>query len=146
MKSFLKDIFDYNHHFNQKIAQIILENSNEVDEKAIQLFSHSIVAHEIWNSRILQKEPPDLNKIHPIEISKERDVANFNKSIEIIENCDLNLNVSYQNSKGEKFRNTIQEILFHVCNHFSHHRGQIILILRNNGVKLPITDYVFYKR
>lgn len=40
----------------------------------------------------------------------------------------------------------IQQILFHIANHFTHHRGQIISDLRQNGIEPRISDYIFYKR
>jgi uncharacterized damage-inducible protein DinB len=54
--------------------------------------------------------------------------------------------IHYQNSKGDKYQNTIRDILLHIINHSTHHRAQIAFILRQQGNPPPISDYIFYKR
>jgi uncharacterized damage-inducible protein DinB len=54
--------------------------------------------------------------------------------------------VFYTNSEGKKFENTVREIITHVVNHGTHHRGQIALLLREKGISPPATDYIFYAR
>ncbi len=147
MDLFFKDIFEYNHHFNQKIANQLLENESKVPARVISLFSHVINAQQIWNARITEnKNTLAVNQIHSFEECKEIDIENYQKTIQILETYELDKTIQYANSKGDKFENTIREILFHVSNHSSHHRGQIIADLRRNGIEPMITDYIFYKR
>ena len=55
--------------------------------------------------------------------------------------------IEYTNLKGDSFSNTVEEILFHVVNHGTYHRGQIVTILRHLGVgQLPSTDLIRYVR
>lgn len=74
------------------------------------------------------------------------DTDNFKETLRIIDEYKLNKVISYSNSTGKEFNNSIQQILFHVANHFSHHKGQIISDLRQNGITPLLTDYIFYKR
>jgi uncharacterized damage-inducible protein DinB len=59
---------------------------------------------------------------------------------------DLAETIHYTNSKGEKFQNTLQDILTHVVNHSTYHRGQIIAKLKGKLPTLPSTDYIFFRR
>jgi uncharacterized damage-inducible protein DinB len=53
----------------------------------------------------------------------------------------------YQNSKKEKFRQPTFEMLLHLCNHATYHRGQLVTMLRNVGVEsIPATDFIVYSR
>lgn len=53
----------------------------------------------------------------------------------------------YKSMKGDAFQNTVEEILFHVVNHGTFHRGQIITILRELGLTdFPPTDLIFFYR
>lgn len=53
----------------------------------------------------------------------------------------------YQNSKKEQFKQPIYQMLLHVFNHGTYHRGQLINMLRQLGVeKLPQTDFVIWSR
>jgi uncharacterized damage-inducible protein DinB len=56
--------------------------------------------------------------------------------------------VVYTNTKGDLFTQTTGEIVQHVCNHSTYHRGQIVQGLRTffPGDKVPATDYIWYCR
>ncbi len=59
---------------------------------------------------------------------------------------DLTRRVSYVNTKGEAYRNSVQEICMHLLLHSAYHRGQVAQLLRANGGEPAVTDYIFYKR
>ena len=53
----------------------------------------------------------------------------------------------YKNSKKESFKQPVFQVLLHVFNHGTYHRGQIVNMLRQVGVdKIPQTDYIFWSR
>ncbi|TNF76236.1 MAG: damage-inducible protein DinB, partial [Bacteroidetes bacterium] len=54
--------------------------------------------------------------------------------------------IIYENTEGRSFSNTLQDILFHIVNHSTHHRGQITMDFRKNGMDPPLLDYILYKR
>lgn len=55
--------------------------------------------------------------------------------------------ISYKNLKGLEFTNTIFQVLQHVVNHSTMHRGQLVTQLRQAGVaSIPSTDLIAYYR
>lgn len=146
MKEKLIDLFEYTYHFNQEMIKTISENKADADDKTISLINHTLNAQQIWNSRILNETPFEVWQINSFESLDEINHQNFLKSIDIIQNLDLDKRVEYQNSRGGKFENSIFEMLFHAVNHSTYHRGQINSLLKQNGVKPVLTDYIFYKR
>ncbi len=146
MKEFYKDIFAYHNHFNQRLADQLIPNENILPKRTISLFSHSINAHQIWNARIIKKEELGVHQQHTLEDCKIIDNENFIETIKILDKRGLEEIVTYANSKGIEFSNLIKHILFHIANHFSHHKGQIISDLRHSGIDPIVTDYIFYKR
>ncbi len=146
MKAFFEDIFEYHHHFNQKLADLCIEQSHKIPDHIIPLFSHNINAHQIWNSRILKTKALGVHKVHTLEKCKQLDQENYQDTLNILSQFELSAIISYRTSKGKEFNNTMQQILFHVANHTTHHRGQIIWELRQNGIEPIVTDYIFYKR
>lgn len=145
--SFFKDMFDYHHHFNQKLADQLNGILTSLPQRTVPLFSHSINAHQIWNGRIRKSTNLlAVHEIHTLEQCKKLDRANYLETIDILSECDPDAQIFYKNSKGIEFTNSIQQILFHISNHFSHHRGQIISDIRQSGTAPLITDYIFHKR
>ena len=65
----------------------------------------------------------------------------------------LQTTIEYKNMEGKAYSNTVEEIIYHVVNHGTFHRGQIVTMLRANGLtKLGIneegssTDLITYLR
>jgi uncharacterized damage-inducible protein DinB len=55
--------------------------------------------------------------------------------------------LQYYNSEKQSFKNPVFEVLQHVFNHSTYHRGQLVTLLRQVGVeKLPATDFTAYLR
>ncbi len=51
----------------------------------------------------------------------------------------------YRNSKREEFKQPVYELLMHLMNHGTYHRGQLVTMLRQLGVeKIPQTDFVIF--
>jgi uncharacterized damage-inducible protein DinB len=54
---------------------------------------------------------------------------------------------AYQNSKKEQFKQPVYEMLLHIFNHGTYHRGQLVMMLRQLGVdKIPQTDFSVFCR
>lgn len=140
------DLFDYTYHFNKEMIRVISENISKTDEKTIGLINHTLNAQQIWNSRILGEKSFEVWQINPFEKLDEINAQNYQKSVYIVQNTDLNKIIEYQNSGGMKFQNSIFEILFQAINHSTYHRGQINFLLKQSGIEPVLTDYIFYKR
>ena len=53
----------------------------------------------------------------------------------------------YRNNKKEQFKQPVNEVLMHVFNHGTYHRGQLVTMLRQIGSeKLPGMDFVLFCR
>ncbi|MDZ4714746.1 MAG: DinB family protein [Cytophagales bacterium] len=147
MKPFFKDLFEYSHHTNQKLAELFTASHEKTSEKSVTLYNHILNAHQIWNSRIDPASPPyGVWEIHPAGEYQRIDRMNYENSIRILETLYFDQPVSYTNSKGQPYTNTVRDILFHVINHSTYHRGQIAAEFREHGLEPLVTDYIFYKR
>ena len=50
--------------------------------------------------------------------------------------------LKYTNSKGQKFNKNMGDLLLHVFNHQTHHRGQVSTLLYQAGIDIGVTDMV----
>ena len=144
---FFKELFDYCHYYNLKLIQTILQHQDRTSDRALQLINHVVNAQHVWNSRILNISPQlgvwDMNSLEELE---KWDRENFDQSIQIIDQNDMDEIIAYTTTKGDHYRSSIRDILFHIINHATHHRAQIIIDLKIINVEPIPMDYIFYKR
>jgi uncharacterized damage-inducible protein DinB len=146
MNEFFKELFQYHHHYNQLLLDEFEKHKDKLPERSYPLFCHVIDAHNIWTGRILKRPTVGVNDVHSIDTLRSMDKENFAATSEILETRDLNEVTDYKTSRGEPFSNLIRDILFHVANHTTHHRGQLLSDFRQAGIQPIVTDYIFYKR
>ena len=147
MKDFFNELFEYTYHFNNEVIDSLLEGKVEIPEKSLQLINHTINAQQIWNARIEEK-PCTTNvwEMRPLDMVKEINRQNYSDSLSIISVYEFSKLIKYKNSKGQIFENTVRDILFHIINHSTYHRGQIATDNKGHGMLPLVTDYIFYKR
>lgn len=147
MKTFFHQLFDYNYFCNKKLIEACAE-FEQLPGKSGELFSHVLNAHHIWNARILGEVPGvGVWDVHEFPAWEEMHYDNQRNSFEIITNADsFEQRIAYENSEDRSFANSLQDILFHIVNHSTHHRGQIAREFRENQIEPLTLDYIFYKR
>lgn len=147
MKNFLEELFEYNFEMNNRLIKVISEKNEILPEKVLFLFSHIHNAHHIWNCRILKiTSEVKVFDVHKIETIKQSNENNLKQTKEILEKYNLDEVVEYTTSTGDKYKNTIRDILFHIVNHSTYHRAQIATLFRSSGITPIPTDYITFKR
>ncbi|MFJ5762091.1 DinB family protein [Neobacillus sp. NPDC093182] len=145
----IQSMFKHLHWANQRILET-LQNSEE-NKQANNLFSHTLHAENVWYTRLKGADSSHL----PIwaEVSLESCVEmvnqnhhNYAEFLSMLSNIDLDQLVSYKNSKGTEFQDSIRDILTHVALHGQYHRGQINQLLRASDLEPINVDFITFKR
>ncbi|MBN3582278.1 damage-inducible protein DinB [Algoriphagus aestuarii] len=140
-------LYKYNFSINQKLASYLNHPSERIPMKILNLACHISNAHFIWNSRILGEsidtKPWDS---FPITEFGGRERHNLEGTFKILEEIDLKEIISYRNSVGHALENNVSDILTHVVNHGTYHRGQISLLLREKGFEPIPSDFIYLIR
>ena len=150
MKKYFIDLFEYDAWANRRML-ITIKSSKISDERIRKIFSHIISAQLIWLNRI-QDHPTspfplwETYKISEIETMIEESSERWINFLSSYNMDTLEEVIRYQNTKGDTYENRLRQIITHVINHSSHHRGQLALLLREKGVAPPPNDYIIYKR
>jgi uncharacterized damage-inducible protein DinB len=113
-------------------------------------FAHLLAAEAVWRARVLYdlslpvvpgKEGwPDLAAIEQAWTMCREDWR------KVLLEGDLEREVEYSNTKGERFRDTVWFILTHLVDHGAAYRGTLITALRLLGRTPPTTGLIFYAR
>jgi uncharacterized damage-inducible protein DinB len=142
----LQQSLTYNRLADQKLIEIF-ETETTYGEKEVALFSHILNAQHIWTHRILQQVPQfDRLQVHPAENFSGISDDNARALDYILNTMPLDQTIHYAIADGSKYMNTVEQILFHVVNHSTYHRGQIASQLKLNGITPPVTDFVALSR
>jgi len=142
----INDFVAYTELADKKIIDAFT-SSNVYLPAAEGLFSHVLNAQHIWIKRIAgEKSLYDVWQEHKKEDFATISIDNFTMIHACLETKTPDEVMVYKNSKGEEFNNTVGDMLLHMLNHSTYHRGQIITLLKNSGIKPPETDYIIFKR
>jgi uncharacterized damage-inducible protein DinB len=161
MKQLLVSFAKYEYWANEKLLQVVLELSEEQQQQEIKSSFPSIFktclhmwdASSIWWQRLQKQEHvlvPSLT-FHP----SMKDVVNgllqqneqWMEWVSSASETDLAYILPYKNMKGDFFEQAVSDIVLHLNNHGTYHRGQVVTMLRQVGVeKIPQTDYALYRR
>lgn len=52
--------------------------------------------------------------------------------------------ITYTNTRGERWAYPLRQMMQHVVNHSSYHRGQVVTMLRQLGAAVVATDYLLF--
>ncbi|RPI16201.1 MAG: hypothetical protein EHM58_12445 [Ignavibacteriae bacterium] len=161
MKELLLNYVNYNLWANTRICNV-LEKLDEslLDKELVSSFPtiretiyHVWGAEFIWYKR-LQGESLVVwpfedfkGKFADAQIEFLKQSELFIKYIFDMPDESLTSKIDYSSMDGTKYNNKICNIIQHVMNHSTFHRGQVITMLRNIGVtELPSTDFIIYTR
>ena len=147
---------NYYHHFfklNQynfwanSLVLTALENVG-FPEAPQKVFNHILGAEFIWMERlkadfpsVFPEYPPEKMQDHIVQFKKEMGEMMASWTDE-----EWTGHLQMKNLKGEVFNHTRYDILTHLFNHASYHRGQISLRLREAGFEPVATDYIRFCR
>lgn len=142
MKPFFTELLEYNRFMNNELIKAITEQQDMVTDKSIELMNHILNAHQRWNTRIKQDQPMfGTWDLHALDELAGLNETNYQTSLSIIESFDLITIIHYTNHQGDPFKNKVRDILFHIINHSTYHRGQIAMDFRQSGLNPLETDY-----
>lgn len=121
-------------------------------ERAMQLLPHNFIARRVWLHRIKGEEytnPADWFPRWTLEKQQEEEGlvhGSWHVFLEPLADEQLLREVRYVSSEGQKYVSTLDEILTHVFNHSTYHRGQIARLVGECGGRRAVTDYIAITR
>lgn len=149
MKPYFIRLFDYDLHTNLQFIDKIMVSG--INGEPVKLMAHLLAAQQIWLGRCLLDPTPQEAQWPDWPAENLKTIARQNHSEWLSLLADKSAGdfdglITYKNSKGQAFTNTLTDILAHLINHGTHHRAQVGIYLKQAGLQLTPTDYIFYIR
>ncbi len=112
--------------------------------------NHILVGDRVWLSRLTcsrsgidrldQELYADFAALSAARIAED---GRLNKVVAAYDDRELAGTLSYRNMAGEEKRTPLAQVLGHVFNHQTHHRGQVHALLSSTRVQPPALDLIY---
>ena len=145
MLDHLRRLFRYDEWANQEVMASF-NAAGSAPPRSLKLMAHVLGAEYLWFSRMEgTKSPlavwPDLS-LADCEQYASRLARIWSDYLDTLTAEQLSRPVTYTNSKGERWTNSVEDILMHVAMHSAYHRGQIAADMRAAGYAPAYTDFI----
>jgi uncharacterized damage-inducible protein DinB len=113
---------------------------------------HIVWAEQLWLTRWLGQPAPatsqgkDLASLADARARWEAVEAERGKFLANLTDATLAATITIKPTMGGAYVHTYQETMQHAVDHSSYHRGQIVTLLRQLGVKPPSTGLILFYR
>jgi uncharacterized damage-inducible protein DinB len=133
---------------NEQFTRNLGSSFSSVRDTVVHLYG----AEWVWNERFQGRSPsalvsgagfPDLASIRAKLEEMDQYYIDF---VGKLTQQDLDRVIRYKSFTGDEFSNPVWQSLHQVSNHASYHRGQVVTMLRQLGVKPVSTDLIMYYR
>lgn len=137
--------FAYDAWANQEVLSAIRANAGE-SERALELMAHIFAAERLWLER-LERQTQSLPVWPKADLGWCEAQAGelkrlWTEYLARMTDDGLAREISYKNTKGETWTNTIEDVWTHVILHSAYHRGQIASYMRSVGQTPAYTDFI----
>ena len=151
-------LFDYNRWANARVLDRVSAVDGEEYGRALggsfpsvkETLTHLYAAEWIWSERLHGRSPRALPPAAEVptlaELKAKWSLVEEGQRLWIAALAAERLAepLTYQNVKGETWTYPVGELLVHIVNHSTYHRGQAITMLRQLGKPGISTDYLVY--
>lgn len=113
---------------------------------------HAVAADRFWLDRLTGKaEPVMMSEKDFPTFSAVRDEwsawrSEMERYLQTLSDSKLEEMFSHKDSKGNTHSYPVSHVLQHLVNHSTYHRGQVVSMLRQQGVKPVNSDLIYYYR
>lgn len=157
----IRDLYEYNRWANHRMLDAAATLTAEQLTRDIQssfpsvqaTLAHVLGVEWLWLHR--------WGGVSPMGLPAEWDLSTFDalrrqwQAVEAeqtaflaqLTDARLSADVAYRNVAGEAFSAPLWQLLRHVANHSTYHRGQVATLFRQLGIGVPATDLgLFYRQ
>jgi uncharacterized damage-inducible protein DinB len=156
----IQRLYDYNSWANERVLDSlrpigpdVFASNKQASHGSIRgIIAHIAAAEWIWLERWKGSSPVGLlpeSEFETLEIATQRlrkidrDLQEFTSQLT---QADIDGSRPYTTTEGKAYSNVLSDMLVHLANHSSYHRGQIATLLRQLGVVPQSTDFILFIR
>ena len=159
LASHLQQLLAYHQWAYERILEAIAPLDEETYRAPRGLFfdslhgtlNHLAVVDRIWFARV-QREPWQFERLDAEAAPDRAGLADFLNDgvgawrlwLSKQSDATLGTQLDYRNMAGQEHRQSLANIVQHLVNHGTHHRGQMSAAITALGHKAPLLDYIYF--
>lgn len=114
--------------------------------------NHLLLVERLWYARLKGAQPPTMAL--DAELEANRDVLaraireqcrDWKAATAALTDDDTQRVITFTNDSGQLLQLSVAELIFHIVNHATHHRGQLSAALNGLGEPTPELDFYYYR-
>lgn len=114
-------------------------------------FSHILASEKVWVARVRGLDTSGIEIWPKLTVSQIEQWSLENRQMlnelnSYLSELDFDNLITYKNSKGITYHESIKDIMTHLVMHGTYHRGQIARTMRQQEIDPPNTDYITFVR
>jgi len=150
---------DYHAWASRRLLEAVAQLTPEEQSRDFQTSSGNVVktlahvfgADRVWFERIRGQSPtafmrPEEYQLEFITSEWPEILENWKQRFAAASDQDVDARISYRDLSGNAWAQPLWQIVLHVVNHGTHHRGQVSGFLRAMGHQPPPLDLIAFYR
>lgn len=156
----IRDLFAYNRWANDRILAVAAALDDDALARdlgssfpsVLATLAHVMAADWVWLRRWSGESPTampgewDASSLDAVRAAWDVVEAERTALLDGLDDAGLDRELSYRDMSGRPWTSRMDQMLRHVVNHSTYHRGQVVTMLRQLGVTPPATDLIAYHR
>jgi uncharacterized damage-inducible protein DinB len=155
-EAWARELIEFQAWRREKVSDLL----REVDEKLFSeqlhgsfgslyiILNHLVWAEKVWLGRV---DRDTVATMKPTNVTGLLDAwkevnGNWSKLIHAASTEEIFREIEYFTSTGDRFTNTVLEIVVHMVDHSTYHVGQMMNAIRGFGIEPVSTNYIHYLR
>ncbi len=113
--------------------------------------NHILVADQIWLERIEGTGPKPSaldavlhDRLENLRVARDAEDARLLRMVTAQPEERFAGTLTYRNTKGTPFERPFADVLTHIFNHQTHHRGQAHSLFTQFGLTAPVLDFLYF--
>lgn len=148
----LRDFYDYNQYANERLLEVMAGVSEEDLAEVVETLSHVAAAQinwlERWQTGVNRQSTVELQEamrtLSQLRGSFEQSHAGLRQYVAGLTDADLERALAYRDSAGNACERVLWQLMTHVANHGTYHRGEAAAALTALGHSPGDLDFVFW--
>lgn len=148
----LRDLYDYNQYANERLIEVASHADESQLAEPIATLAHVAAAQinwlERWQGGVNRQSTVELQEsIRTLDALRElfdRSHPELRQYIANLTDADLDGSLHYKDSSGNAYERPLWQLILHVANHGTYHRGEVAAALTALGHSPGDLDFIYW--